>query len=103
MYSTGLGFGFATPHCKTDAINASSIIVLKLTQPIDWGSVDTVGVRMVIGMAVRATQNGDNHMQVFSVLARKLMTDDFRKQLLAIDDSATLLSYLSGQLNLGLK
>jgi fructose-specific PTS system IIA-like component len=103
VYSTGLGFGFATPHCKTDAINASSIIVLKFTQPIDWGAVDALGVRMVIGMAARATQNGGNHMQVFSVLARKLMTDDFRKQLLAIDDSATLLSYLSEQLNLGLK
>ena len=102
-YSTGLGFGFATPHCKTDVINASSIVVLKLTQPIEWGAIDAVGVRMVIGMAVRATQNGDNHMQVFSVLARKLMTDDFRKQLLAINDSATLLSYLTEQLNLGVK
>ena len=103
VYSTGLGFGFATPHCKTDAITASSIIVIKLAQPVDWGSVDAVGVSMVIGMAVRATQNGDNHMQVFSVLARKLMTEDFRKQLLGIEDSTTLMSYLSEQLNLGLK
>jgi fructose-specific phosphotransferase system IIA component len=102
VYSTGLGFGFATPHCKTDAINASSIVILKLTQPIEWGAVDALGVHMVIGMAVRATQNGDNHMQVFSVLARKLMTDDFRKQLLAIDGSVTLLTYLTEQLNLGL-
>jgi len=53
-------------------------------------------------MALGATQN-DDHMQVFSVLARKIMTDEFRKQLLAIDDPATLLSYLSEQLNLGLK
>lgn len=50
----------------------------------------------------RATQNGDNHMQSFSVLARKLMMDDFPKQLLAIDESATLLNYLSEQPNLGL-
>jgi len=103
VYTTGLGFGFATPHCKTDAINASSIVVLKLSHAIDWGSVDATGVRMVIGMAVRAKQNGDNHMQVFSVLARKLMADDFRKRLLAIDDSAMLLSYLSEELSLGLR
>ena len=102
VYSTGLGFGFATPHCKSDAVNASSIVVLKLTRPIDWGSVDAVPVRVVIGMALGATQN-DDHMQVFSVLARKIMTDDFRRQLLAINDSATLLSYLSEQLNLDLK
>jgi fructose-specific PTS system IIA-like component len=102
VYSTGLGFGFATPHCKTDAVNASSIIVLKLTRPIDWGSVDAAAVRVVIGMALGATQN-DDHMQVFSVLARKIMTDDFRKQILAIDDSATLVSYLSEQLDLDRK
>lgn len=99
-YSTGLGFGFATPHCKTDAINANSIVILKFSQPIDWGSVDSVGVRMVIGMAMRATQNGHNHMQVFSVLARKLMAQDFRTRLLEANDSFELLQYLALELNL---
>lgn len=103
VYSTGLGLGFATPHCKTDAINASSIVVIRLTKPIDWGSVDGQGVRVVIGMAMRTTQNADTHMQVFSVLARKLMTNDFREQLLAIEHSGALLAYLDEQLNLGSK
>jgi fructose-specific PTS system IIA-like component len=98
VYSTGLGFGFATPHCKTDAVNASSIVVLRLSQPIQWGSVDAVDVRMVIGMAMRAT--GDNHMQVFSVLARKLMMEDFRTRLLEADDSRELMRYLTQELNL---
>lgn len=102
VYSTGLGFGFATPHCKTDAINASSIVVLKLSEPIDWGSVDGVGVRMVIGLAMRATQNGDHHMQVFSVLARKLMMEDFRTRLLQTPNSAELMQYLTQELKLTL-
>ena len=102
VYSTGLGFGFATPHCKTDAINASSIVVLKLSEPIDWGSVDGVGVRMVIGIAMRATQNGDNHMQVFSVLARKLMIEDFRTRLLETPNSPELMQYLTQELKLTL-
>jgi fructose-specific PTS system IIA-like component len=102
VYSTGLGFGFATPHCKTDAINASSIVVLKLSELIDWGSVDGVGVRMVIGIAMRPTQNGDNHMQVFSVLARKLMIEDFRTRLLQTPNSPELMQYLTQELKLTL-
>src|SRR5215469_2789799 len=100
VYSTGLGFGFATPHCKTDAINASSIVVLKLSAPIDWGSVDGAGVRMVIGIAMRATQNGDSHMQVFSVLARKLMMEDFRTRLLQTPNPPELMRYLTQELKL---
>ena len=36
-YSTGLGYGFAVPHCKTDAIGAPALAVLKrgLAVPVD--------------------------------------------------------------------
>lgn len=100
FYATGLGFGFATPHCKSDAVSASSIAVLKLRESIDWGSVDTAPVRMVICIVMRANHPTNNHMQVFSVLARKLMEDTFRQQLLKTADPDALVNYLAEQLNL---
>src|SRR4029453_10776369 len=33
-YSTGLGFGFAIPHCKSDAVHVPTIAVLRLHEPI---------------------------------------------------------------------
>src|SRR5207248_6656521 len=39
-YSTGLGHGFAIPHCRSDLINANSIAILKLRRPIEWNSLD---------------------------------------------------------------
>ncbi len=40
VYSTGLGYGFAIPHCKTDAVAADSIGILKLDHPIEWTALD---------------------------------------------------------------
>ena len=100
LYSTGLGFGFATPHCKTDAVSASSIAVLRCREPIDWGSLDSEPVRMIILIAMREPQVANGHLQVFSELARKLMNEDFREQLLTLKDSRNIVQYLGEQLNI---
>ena len=98
LYSTGLGFGFATPHCKTDAIAANSIGILRLKQPVDWGAPDGERVRMVILIAMRDQKGASGHMQVFAELARKLMNEEFRKRLLAIQNASTMIQYISHEL-----
>ncbi len=100
VYSTGLGHGFAIPHCKTDAISANSIGVARLARPIEWGSNDGEPVRCVILLAMRASDKDDAHMRVFSKLARKLMHDEFRERLLAATDCAALASGLAEELGL---
>ena len=100
VYSTGLGHGFAIPHCKTDAISANSIGVVRLAQPIEWGALDGQPVRCVILLAMRASDKEDAHMRVFSKLARKLMHEDFRERLLAAPDRASVLACLAEELGL---
>jgi phosphoenolpyruvate-protein phosphotransferase len=100
VYSTGLGFGFATPHCKTDAVIADSIGVLKLKQPIEWGSLDHQPVRMVILLAMRESTANVRHMQLFSKLARKLMNEEFREHLLGLNNAEAGIAYLSQQLDM---
>jgi fructose-specific PTS system IIA-like component len=96
--STGLGFGFAIPHCKTDAVLADSIAILKLRRPIDWGSVDDEPVQMVMLLAVRESQSNNRHLQILSQLARKLMDEDFRLKMLSLQDADSMASYLSQEL-----
>jgi fructose-specific PTS system IIA-like component len=98
VYSTGLGHGFAVPHTKTDAVNASSIGVLKLKKPVDWGSLDGQRVEMVISLAARSSDPGSAQMQVFSRLARKLMDEEFRSQLLRTKEPAALVSFFAEEL-----
>ena len=93
VYSTGLGHGFAIPHCKTDAATDDSIAILRLRQPVEWGSLDGAPVRMVILLATRESAGG-GHMQVFSRLARRLMHQSFRESLLAAQDPAGILDLL---------
>ncbi len=46
-YSTGVGHGFAIPHCKTDAVDANSMAVVKLQHGVEWGSLGGDPVRTV--------------------------------------------------------
>jgi multiphosphoryl transfer protein len=98
VYSTGLGYGFAIPHCKTDAVAANSIGILKLAQPIEWGSLDGNPVRMVILLALRESNQNGTHMKVFSRLARKLMDEEFRGRLMQIDDPGEMISHVGQEL-----
>jgi fructose-specific phosphotransferase system IIA component len=98
LYSTGLGYGFATPHCKTDAVSTDSICVLKLNQPINWGSVDSEPVRMIVSIVMREPQNSGSHLQVFSTLARQLMNEEFRDRLFRVEAAREAVTLLAQQL-----
>jgi multiphosphoryl transfer protein len=102
VYSTGLGYGFATPHCKTEAVTADSIAILKLARSINWGSVDNQPVHIIILMAMREPLTADRHLQVFSRLARKLMDEEFRERVLELDDAGGVVAYFSQQLEIPL-
>jgi fructose-specific PTS system IIA-like component len=98
VYATGLGHGFAIPHCKTDAVSANSIGILKLERPIEWGSLDGNPVSMVILLALRESGQNGTHMKVFSRLARKLMDEDFRGRLMNINDPGEMISHVGREL-----
>ena len=100
MGSTAVGYGFAIPHCKTDAVSASSICVLRLNNAIAWDSRHEDAVDMVELLAVRDSDAANTHMQVFSSLARKLMNDEFRRHLLRTETARDTTQYLGRQLGL---
>ncbi len=100
-YATGLGFGFAIPHCRSDAIACPSIAVAKLRSPIDWGSTDGQPVRGVIMLTVRASDADQTHLKLLAKLARKLMHEGFRECLLAAPDVDTVIRVLRTELELG--
>ncbi len=100
IHSTGLGHGFAIPHCKTDSLAANSIGVVRLKQPIEWDSVDGQTVQCVILLAIRESDKDGTHMKVFSTLARKLMHEEFRAGLLDASDRDAIYAYLVEELGL---
>lgn len=100
VYSTGLGFGFAIPHCKSDAMRANSVSILRLKHPVVWNSLDGQPVELIILLAIRQSDKNNTHMRIFAQLARKIMHEEFRQQLLAAADPAAILTCLVEALSL---
>lgn len=91
VYSTGLGHGFAVPHCKSNAVKTASMAVLRLKNAVEWHALDGNPVQMVIFLAAPESADSNAHLRVFSRLARNLMDEGFRKRLLnAQDQDATM-------------
>jgi phosphoenolpyruvate-protein phosphotransferase len=100
VYSTGFGHGFAIPHCKTNAVTANSLAVLKLARPVAWGSADGRGVQTIILLVIREEEAAGIHLKVFAQLARKLMHEDFREALTREQTPEALCAFLKESLGL---
>jgi fructose-specific PTS system IIA-like component len=99
-YSTGLGYGCAIPHCKTDALSSPALVAVRLGSPVEWGSSDGQPVRMVLALIVPSSDSAGTHMKIFAKLARRLMHDEFRDRLTASGDAAELATFLRSELGI---
>lgn len=100
VYSTGLGHGIAIPHCRSGAVTSNSICIVKLDDPVEWGSIDDKPVKIVIMLVIRDSEEEDVHMKIFSKLARKIMHEDFREALLNHSRPEELLKYFKNELGI---
>jgi fructose-specific PTS system IIA-like component len=101
VYSTGFGYGFAIPHCKSDQLTASSIAVARLLRPVEWGlGAETKPVDVVMLLALREQDHGNEHMRIFAKLSRLVMHDDFRNRIRAERDPQRLLTFFEESLGL---
>lgn len=97
VFSTGLGFGFAIPHTKSEHIEQSTISVAKLPQPIVWGDEQA---EFVIMLTLNKHAAGDQHMRIFSKLARRIMHESFRDSLVNATSPEQIETLLKQELEL---
>lgn len=71
--STGIGQGFAIPHCKCSAVDELVMAIGKLSEPIDFESIDGKPVSIVVMLVSPSEQTG-RHIQALARISR-LMTD----------------------------
>ena len=53
-----LGNGIAIPHCQSDCVKEALFTLVKLDEPIEWGSLDDLPVNYIIMLA--APNSSDN-------------------------------------------
>lgn len=80
-YSTDIGFGFAIPHSKSEQMRSNTISICRLAKPIDWGSSEVSVIVMLTLKKELASSDNNEHMKIFSKLAKKIMNQEFREQI----------------------
>ncbi|ASK65045.1 PTS lactose transporter subunit IIC [Brachybacterium avium] len=95
-FATGMPGGFAIPHCRTDAVREAALGVLRLSEPVDFGSADGPA-DLIIGIAAPAGTD-DQHLQLLAQLSRALIRPEFLAELRAATEPAQVSDLVMGVL-----
>ncbi len=79
MAETAPGYSFAIPHAKSKGVKKTSLVFISLKNEIDW--TDSEKVKYIFAIAVPYGDPNDEHLKILAVLARKMMSEDFRNEL----------------------
>lgn len=93
--TTGIGQGIAIPHGKSSAVQTSAVVIGRSNGFIDWQSLDDQPVNLIFLLAIPESDNGDQHLQVLSGLAKKLLDDELIAELHVAKNAATVRTLLN--------
>jgi fructose-specific phosphotransferase system IIA component len=88
IMSTGIGFGVALPHAKTNVVEDTIVAVGVLAEPIDFQSLDNVPVNIVFLLLGRENNVG-LHLKLLSRISHLMNDSEFKEKLLAAKDETT--------------
>lgn len=78
--TTGIGYGLAIPHAKTDAVDDLVIAAGKPSEPIDFDSIDGKPVYFIVLMGSPPDQSGP-HIQAIARISRLMTTTSFQESI----------------------
>ena len=78
--TTAFGNGIAIPHARIEGIQNAKIILLKLTEAIDFNSIDGNKVDIVMSLFV-PNDNNKMHVELLSNIASLLDNQVFREKI----------------------
>ena len=78
--TTAFGNGIAIPHARVEGIQNAKIIILKLTEAIDFNSIDGNKVDIVMSLFV-PNDNNEMHVELLSSIASLLDDQVFREKI----------------------
>ncbi|MFZ4452782.1 PTS sugar transporter subunit IIA [Salibacterium aidingense] len=93
--STGIGFGFAIPHGKSNGVQQAAIAIGKTEEGLEWESLDGKPVEVIFLIAVPEENAGDDHLKILQQLSRKMMDETFRDSLKGADTKKQIVDIVS--------
>ena len=74
-FATGMPGGFAIPHCRTEAVHEAALALVRLSEPVDFGSADGPADLIIAITAPAGTDN--QHLTLLAQLSRALIRPEF--------------------------
>ena len=97
--STGVGYGVAIPHAKSESVKTPALVFGKTDNPMNYESSDNDDADLFFMIA--APKGGENlHLQTLAKLSRKLIHEEFRDALREAstkEDVMTILNKIDGK------
>lgn len=79
--STGVGQGIALPHATHESAQRMIVVVARLSEPMNWDSVDSKPVRLVV-LIIAPPRERHLYLQVLAEVARSLNQPEVRDRVL---------------------
>lgn len=87
--STGVGDGFAIPHCKLAGIKEIVVAIARFENGVDFHAPDGKPVRLMF-VVLSPPDQPAAHLQVLSQIARVLKRKEIRQRLMEAEDAAAM-------------
>ncbi|MGL5732746.1 MAG: fructose PTS transporter subunit IIA, partial [Metamycoplasmataceae bacterium] len=97
--STGFEDGFAIPHAVSNSIINPAIIFVRLTNGVDWNSLDSQPTQYIIALFIPKAQRSEAHMNVLSTIAVGLLNEDFKNIIKYSNDIDEIFKAFENQLH----
>jgi mannitol/fructose-specific phosphotransferase system IIA component (Ntr-type) len=91
--STGVGKGLGLPHAKTPAAAETVAAFATTDEPVDFGAVDDVPVRLLL-LLVGPEEHKSRHIKVLGRISRLVSRDSMRERLVAADTPQAIIEAL---------
>lgn len=95
---TGLQWGFAIPHAKSEVITKPGVLVLKMAQGLEWPSFDGEPVSIALALLVPGGEAGTTHVRLLSKTAVMLMDEEFRAFLRVSNNPVAIAAEINARL-----
>jgi fructose-specific phosphotransferase system IIA component len=91
--STGIGFGIAIPHARTDLVDRVCMVAARCVQGIEFEAIDDQPVDLIF-MLASPVNSSDDLRNILSSLSKIMSYEDMREKLIAAGDPETFLKLI---------
>ena len=91
--STGIGFGIAIPHARTDIADHICLVAARCVAGIEFNSLDEQPVHLIF-MLASPTGNSDDLRSILSALSKIMSYEDMREKLITASDPEEFLKFI---------